>query len=737
MADLATLQIKVDASNAIRNTERLSGALENVAEQGPLVSAALGKTEAQIRKLQTAETAAYREADRMAQSLNKVEKELKDVNRETQSVRSSFGSLRTMFAAIAGSMIVREFVQMADTSRLLEGRLKLVTSSAGELASVQDALFASAQRTRTAFVGNVELYARVARATKDLGISQRDLLQFTELTNMAIKTSGATSSEAGAALIQLSQGLSAGVLRGEEFNSVMEQTPAIAQALAASLGVGIGQLRAMAQQGQLTSQVVIDGILKANERIRNDFATAPKTVSDAWETSKNEILRALGELDRATNASTFFSKLLSVPGFLATGIGEMLPQTKRKAAQRADDQAFAYRQAFLSTEEGQRQQTAENALKAEADRAAQQKANIEAMRDYAGELVKLSEFVKLNASQLQILRNADASYAVSLRDGSLAIEDRIALLARQRAGENALMLAQRQSLEAQSASALARLRSGLGRSGETSQQISQSAGLVGLQARQAPLLVAKTLLDKQAKMEMEAREKSLLAEHQLRENLQIELAKNFRENMQRAFGDVLTEFVTKGKVSIGGLFDSLKQIGGSMVGQGIGKMLSGSLLTKMTPFGSLFAGGALALVGNLFGRRRRPSAGQDGNEQARFEAGEAARREREQEMRDFVAGRNGGRGGVIQSVGQVLQETSASRMIGELVAIRVATTRTADAVAGGTLTGGAGTTVNVTVQGGAAGNLNGVAEQVADAVDRLLGTRVQGLRLTSGSAVTI
>jgi hypothetical protein len=249
--------------------------------------------------------------------------------------------------------------------------------------------------------------------------------------------------------------------------------------------------------------------------------------------------------------------------------------------------------------------------------------------------------------------------------------------------------------------------------------------------------IAQQVIATQAKMDMEARATTLLAEHNLRENLQMELAKNFRENMQRAFGDVLTEFVTKGKVSIGGLFDSLKQIGGSMVGQGIGKMLSGSLLTKMTPFGSLFAGGALALVGNLFGRRRRPSAGQDGNEQARFEAGEAARREREQEMRDFVAGRNGGRGGVIQCVGQVLQETSASRMIGELVAIRVATTRTADAVAGGTLTGGAGTTVNVTVQGGAAGNLNGVAEQVADAVDRLLGTRVQGLRLTSGSAVTI
>jgi hypothetical protein len=175
-----------------------------------------------------------------------------------------------------------------------------------------------------------------------------------------------------------------------------------------------------------------------------------------------------------------------------------------------------------------------------------------------------------------------------------------------------------------------------------------------------------------------------------------------------------------------------------MVGQGIGKGLSGLFgALKMTPFGSILAGAGLLGLGSLFGRKRRPGAGQDVNQQARFEANEAARREREQEMRDFVAGRNGGRGGVIQSVGQVLQETSASRMIGELVAIRVATTRTADAVAGGTLTGGAGTTVNVTVQGGAAGNLNGVAEQVADAVDRLLGTRVQGLRLTSGSAVTI
>lgn len=684
MADLATLKVRVDATEAVNATKRLGT-------------------------------------------------ELKTVDREAKSVTSTMRGLRGAFSAVAGSMVVREFVRMADTARLLEGRLKLVTNSADDLAGVQDALFQSAQRTRTSFAGSVELYARVARATQDLGIAQADMLRFTELTNMAIKASGASSTEASAALIQLSQGLASGVLRGEEFNSVMEQTPAVAQALAQSLGVGIGQLRAMSQAGELTAQTIIDGILKAEKTIREDFATAPKTVADAWETSKNSILKALGELDNATNSSAFFRSLVAAPGQLAQGLDEMFGKDRRRAAQRADDQAFAYRNADPAF---RAEQAAERARQAEAERAQQQAASIAVMRDYADELVKLSELLPLNAGQLQILRNADASYANALRDGSLAIADRIKLLERQRGVQDVLSAAQQRAATAQSAAALERLRPTLGAATTTTVGGKTPATLAaGGQARIAEKMQRDAL--------MKASQQAGVAsqrEYEERIKIQGELAKNFRENMQRAFGDVLTEFVTRGKVSIADVFGSLKQMGGSMIGQGVSKMITGALPAAMGPLGFLAAGAGLLGLGSLFGRRRNRAPRESeseriAREQARFAANEDAKRARDREMAEFMAGRTAGRGGVIQSVGQVLQETSASRMIGELVAIRIATTRTADAVAGGQFAGGPAT-INVTVQGGLAGNMQAVGEQVAEAVDRLLGTRVQTLRLSSGQAVT-
>ena len=752
MADLATLKVRVDAADAVRTTQRLGDALENVAEQGPRVSLAMGKSEAQIRKLQAAEAAAYREADRMAASLNKVEQELKDVDRQSRSTGDAFGMLRKGFAAIAGSVVVKQFIDFADTARLLEGRLKLVTTSAAQLARVQDDLFASAQRTRTSFAGSVELYARVARATQDLGISQRDLLRFTELTNMAIKTSGATSTEASAALIQLSQGLAAGVLRGEEFNSVMEQTPAVAQALAKSLGVGIGELRAMAMQGQLTAQTVIGGILNAEKFIREDFATAPKTVSDAWEQSKNQILRALGELDKATGASSFFRALVRVPGQIAEIATNPFgaPPAQTRAQIEAQNLEIQRRTAFLMTPEGQAQQAAERAQQAEAERARQQQVSIGFMQDYADELVKLSQLSTLNASQLQILRNADASYANALRDGSLAIADRIKLLERQRGVQDVLSAAQQRAATAQSAAGMARLRGTLG------------AGMVTTVGGKTPSEVAaegqarlsRNIQLAALKQDIEQRRNALMEEQRLREQVQADLARNFRENMQRAFGDVLTQFVTDGKMSMQRLFGSMTQMGASMVSQAFSRAMMNLMPKNLSGAGSFGLGLGLGVIGmgvsavfNANAARRAARQRDAAERAAREEANRisaqahqeriAAEREaKDQQMRDFIAGRTGGRGGVIQSVGQVLQETSASRMIGELVAIRIATTRTADAIAGNGISGSAPTTVNVTVQGGTMDGMAQVGEKVAEAVDRLLGTRVQNLRLSSGQAVT-
>jgi tape measure domain-containing protein len=97
-----------------------------------------------------------------------------------------------------------------------------------------------------------QTYSSISRATQDLGVSSEQTLRLTETLAKAITISGVSAQSANAAMIQLSQGLSSGTLRGEELNSIMEQTPRVARALAQGLGVGIGALREMGKEGKLT-----------------------------------------------------------------------------------------------------------------------------------------------------------------------------------------------------------------------------------------------------------------------------------------------------------------------------------------------------------------------------------------------------------------------------------------------------------------------------------------------------
>lgn len=268
MTDLATLRVVVDASGAIRTVDQF------------------GRTTDRATKQSTA-------------------------------LQSAVGLLSRAFVAIGATQATRQLIQTADTMKQLEGRLRLVTDSQQELIQTERQLREVSSATRSSYASTVELYARVARATEQLGISQKDLLRFTELTQMSIRTSGATATEASAALVQLSQGLAAGTLRGEEFNSVIEQTPSLAMAIAAGMNVPIGQLRKLANEGKLTSDAVVAAILRMDETIRGDFATAPLTVSDAWIQLKDAVSQTVAQIDKATGASNLLAKALQ-------GIGNAL-----------------------------------------------------------------------------------------------------------------------------------------------------------------------------------------------------------------------------------------------------------------------------------------------------------------------------------------------------------------------------------------------------------------------------
>jgi len=223
------------------------------------------------------------------------------------TVEASLAKLGKQFAATTLSvtgitLALRKLVQTSDTMLLLEGRLGLVAGSTDNLRHLQEQLFESAQRTRSSYESISELYARVARNSDELGYSQETLLKFTELTQMSIRTSGINAIEASRGMIQLSQALASGVLRGDEFRAVMEQMPGTARAVANGLGVSVGALRAMAMEGELTAEKVINAVLKMEGSIREDFGKLPITIGDGMTRVGNAFSKAVLDANKMTGA---------------------------------------------------------------------------------------------------------------------------------------------------------------------------------------------------------------------------------------------------------------------------------------------------------------------------------------------------------------------------------------------------------------------------------------------------
>src|SRR5690606_14403203 len=163
----------------------------------------------------------------------------------------------------------------------------------------QTALFRIAQQTRAAFAPTADLYSRMARNAGELGASMDDLLTVTQAINESMVISGASAQAAEAALTQLNQAFGSGVLRGEELNSVLEQAPRLAEAIATGMGVTVGQLRALGQAGALSAKAVFDALRGQAQAINDEFSSMEKTVGQATTVMENSLTRFIGKLDDA------------------------------------------------------------------------------------------------------------------------------------------------------------------------------------------------------------------------------------------------------------------------------------------------------------------------------------------------------------------------------------------------------------------------------------------------------
>jgi tape measure domain-containing protein len=208
-------------------------------------------------------------------------------------------------------------IKTADAYKTLEARLKLVSDTTSEFATAQDELFQIAQRSRGGLEATYTVYGKLETIIKQLGGTQKQALTTTETLNQAIALTSQGAAQDSAAILQFSQALGSGVLRGDEFNSVMENSPGLAQALADGLGVPINKLRAMAEAGELTADRLINALGKSSDNIAARFAQMPLTVGGAMTQLSNSFTKYIGEADKTSGAT---SKLANVIGSVAGNI---------------------------------------------------------------------------------------------------------------------------------------------------------------------------------------------------------------------------------------------------------------------------------------------------------------------------------------------------------------------------------------------------------------------------------
>lgn len=244
-----------------------------------------------------------------------------DVDKAKAGMAGLLSQIRAAVAAYASFQGVGALARLADEANVLAARLKLATRTQEEFSRAQAGTFDIAQKTRTSLGATIDLYARLERSTRQLGVNQATLLQLTESINQAATITGGGAS-AEAALFQLSQGLASGTLRGEELNSVLEQTPRISQAIADGIGVPIGALRDLAQEGKLTADVVARALLSQRDVIAKEFGQLPQTIAGSFTNLRNAFLQFVGEADKAAGASAAVAKAIqSLASNLPTIIG--------------------------------------------------------------------------------------------------------------------------------------------------------------------------------------------------------------------------------------------------------------------------------------------------------------------------------------------------------------------------------------------------------------------------------
>ncbi|ENX28972.1 hypothetical protein F891_00889 [Acinetobacter sp. CIP 101966] len=302
-------QLKGDLAQAKQNLEAFSKTKASPAD--------IEKAQVQVDQLEKEVQQADQAFDGFQAEVGKANTSLKETDTAAQTAQKGIGVLKTGFTALIGVMGgigiglgLRELAEAADSYTNLSARINIATSDGGNFTQAMAGVHQVALMTNSSLDATAGLFTKVNDTGKQMGMTQQQSLDLVKTINMAIQTGGGSAAAADAAITQFTQALQSGVLRGDEFNSIMEQAPGISKALAQSLGVTTSELRKMAENGELSAEKVIKALQSQSAAIEADYAKFPTTIGNALQRIATQWQILIGEMDQVNGASATVAQWL-------------------------------------------------------------------------------------------------------------------------------------------------------------------------------------------------------------------------------------------------------------------------------------------------------------------------------------------------------------------------------------------------------------------------------------------
>lgn len=268
---------------------------------------------AQIQAARAALVEANREVDNMAEGYRRAAQQEEVLNRGLRNGASAadgmLGRVKSLVATLAAGAGIKAILGMSDKMTSTSARLSFLVDDGGSVDVLEQKIMASAQRSRAAYLDTASAIASMGANAGSAFSDNDELIAFMEQVNKQFVIGGATAEGQSAAMLQLTQAMAAGALRGEELNSILENAPGIARAIESYMGVAEGSIKQYAEQGLITSEVVKNALFSVADETNAKFESMPMTWAQVWTTMQNKALSIfdpiLARINQVANSERF------------------------------------------------------------------------------------------------------------------------------------------------------------------------------------------------------------------------------------------------------------------------------------------------------------------------------------------------------------------------------------------------------------------------------------------------